>query len=275
MFLWASAFVAIRQAGRQISPGALSLGRLAIGSALLGGAALTHGRGRPSVRDWRLLVVCGVVWFGIYMVTLNEAERHMDAGIAAMIVYIAPILIVALAGLLLGEGFPRGLLAGGALAFVGVVVIGVSTSSGSHADTTGVLLCIVAAISYAVGVVSQKPLLDHLPALMATWLSCTIGMIACLPFVPALVYDLGHASALSIALMVYLGAGPTALAFTTWAYALRRTTAGRMGATTYLVPPLALLMGWLLLGEQPALLALGGGVLCLGGVGVARLVAPA
>ena len=51
--------------------------------------------------------------------------------------------------------------------------------------------------------------------------------------------------------MVYLGVFPTALAFTTWAYALARSSAGRMGALTYFVPPLAILMGWALLDEVP------------------------
>jgi drug/metabolite transporter (DMT)-like permease len=60
---------------------------------------------------------------------------------------------------------------------------------------------------------------------------------------------------------------PTALAFTTWAYALSRTTAG---ATTYLVPPLAVLLGWVILGESPPVLALLGGVLCLAGVVLSR-----
>jgi drug/metabolite transporter (DMT)-like permease len=60
------------------------------------------------------------------------------------------------------------------------------------------------------------------------------------------------------------------VAFTTWAYALARTTAGRMGATTYLVPPLAVLMGWAILGEVPPALALLGGALCLAGVAFSR-----
>ena len=63
---------------------------------------------------------------------------------------------------------------------------------------------------------------------------------------------------------------PTAIGFTTWAYALRRTTAGRMGATLYLVPPVAVVMGWVVLGEAPPALALAGGALCLAGVVVAR-----
>ena len=60
------------------------------------------------------------------------------------------------------------------------------------------------------------------------------------------------------------------MAFTTWAYALARTTAGRMGSTTYLVPPLAILMAWAILGESPPALAFAGGALCLTGVVVAR-----
>ena len=63
---------------------------------------------------------------------------------------------------------------------------------------------------------------------------------------------------------------PTAIGFTTWAYALKRTSAGKMGATTYLVPPVAVLMAWALLGETPPVLALLGGVLCLAGVYVTR-----
>ena len=67
---------------------------------------------------------------------------------------------------------------------------------------------------------------------------------------------------------------PTAIAFTTWAYALTRSTAGRMGSTTYLVPPLAILMGWAILGETPPALALLGGVLCLAGAAMARRAPP-
>ena len=64
------------------------------------------------------------------------------------------------------------------------------------------------------------------------------------------------------------------MGFSTWAYALARTSAGRMGATTYLVPPLAILLGWLALGEAPPGLALAGGLLCLTGVYITRREPP-
>ena len=266
---WASAFVAIRGVGDELSPGALALGRLLVGTAVLG--VLLAGRGwvRPTRREWALLAVCGVGWFGVYNVALNAAERHLDAGTTAMLVNIGPILIAVFAGLLLGEGFPRRLLAGIAVAFAGVLLIGAATR-GSGADLLGVVLCVVAAVTYAGGVVAQKPLLRRLPGLQVTFTGAAIGAVCCLPWVGVLVGDLGRASVGSIAGMVYLGVVPTALAFSTWAYALGRMDAGRLGVTTYLVPPLVIVMGWVLLDEVPPVLAVVGGVVCLVGVGLSR-----
>jgi drug/metabolite transporter (DMT)-like permease len=70
--------------------------------------------------------------------------------------------------------------------------------------------------------------------------------------------------------MVYLAVVPMALGFLTWGYALAPTTAGQLGSTMYLVTPLAVLLGWLLLGEVPPALALVGGLLCVARVYVAR-----
>jgi drug/metabolite transporter (DMT)-like permease len=267
---WASAFIGIRDAGEEISAGALSLGRLLIGSAALGVIVAIRREPLPSRRDLPLIVGCGLLWFAIYNVALNEAERHVDAGTAAMLVNVGPILIALLAGVVLHEGFPRSLLAGSAVAFAGAVLIGLATSDGGLAASGGAALCLVAALAYAGGVVSQKPVLARVSALQLTFLACTVGALACLPFGPTLVNELGNAGGSSVAWVVYLGLVPTALAFTTWAYALSHTTAGRMGATTYLVPPLAILMAWLILSETPPLLAFAGGALCLVGVVLAR-----
>jgi drug/metabolite transporter (DMT)-like permease len=267
---WASAFIGIRDAGEEISAGALSLGRLLVGSAALGLMVAIRREPLPARRDLPLIVVCGLLWFGIYNVALNEAERHIDAGTAAMLVNVGPILIALLAGVLLHEGFPRSLLTGSAVAFAGAIVIGLATSDGGLAASGGAALCLVAALSYAGGVVSQKPVLARVSALQVTFLACTIGACACLPFAPTLVHEVGDASGSAIRWTVYLGLVPTALAFTTWAYALSHTTAGRMGATTYLVPPLAILMAWLILDETPPALAIAGGALCLIGVVLAR-----
>jgi len=270
VLLWASAFVAIRDAGGEVSAGPLSLGRLLVAAAVLGAIVAVRREALPPRADLPRLVLCGLLWFAAYNVVLNAAEQRVDAGTAAMLVNTGPILIALLAGLLLREGFPRTLIAGCAIAFAGAVVIGLATSGRGVDAGWGAALCLAAAAAYAGGVVAQKPLLERTSALQVTFLACVVGALACLPFAPGLVQDLRAASAPAVAWTVYLGAFPTALGFTTWAYALRRTTAGRMGATTYLVPPIAVVMGWVLLGEAPPALALAGGALCLAGVFVAR-----
>jgi drug/metabolite transporter (DMT)-like permease len=270
VLVWSSAFVGIRAAGEDISAGALSLGRLAVASVVLGGFVLA--RREPLVRreDIPALVLIGLLWFAIYNVALNEAERRVDAGTAAMIVNIGPIFIALLAGWLLHEGFPRTLFTGCAIAFSGVVIIALATSSDGLTASWGTVLCLVAALSYSAAVVAQKPLLEHSSGLAVTWLACTVGLVACLPFGPTLVSELGDADGDAAAWMLYLGVFPTAIGFTTWAYALANTSAGRTGALTYFVPPLAILLGWAMLDEVPPVLALGGGVLCVAGAALAR-----
>lgn len=267
--LWAAAFVGIRAAGRSFSPGPLAFGRLTIGTVLLGALALTRPRIRPTRRELALLAIAGVLWFGVYQVVLNEAERRVDAGTAAMLVLVAPIFIIALAAAFLKERATPNLLLGGGLAFAGVALIGFATSTGS-ASFVGVVLCIIAALSSSIGLVAEKPALNRISALQATWTCCAVGALVCLPYAPQLVREWRVASTSGIAWLLFLGVFPTSIAFTTWAYALARGSAGRVAATAYLVPPLTIVMSWAILGEVPGTVAVLGGALCLVGVVIAR-----
>jgi drug/metabolite transporter (DMT)-like permease len=275
VLLWASAFVAIRALGDTFSPGSLTLGRLVVGALAL---TLIVRPGRvplPRGRPLQLIVLYGVIWFGAYNIALNAAERDLDAGTTALIVNIGPALIALLAGVIFKEGFPKPLLIGIGVAFAGVVLIAVSTDTGSSsvdtASTTGVLLCLAAAVFYAVGALAQKPALKHVDPAMSVWLGCLVGLVVCLPFAPALVSELGDASTHDLLWLAYLGIFPTAIGFTTWSYALQRITAGQAASTTYLAPAVATLISWAVLDEVPAALAFVGGALCLTGVAITRL----
>lgn len=269
VFAWASAFVVIRYVGKDFSPGGLTVFRLMIGAAALSLMSIGRKFVRPTKKEWGLLALIGVAWFGIYNVSLNEAERHVDAGTAAMLIQLAPIVVGVLAGILLGEGFPRMLVIGGLVALAGTLLIGLATSTG-QADLVGVLLTLLAAVVYAIATVAQKVALRRLPGIQVTWLACTIGMVACLPFLPSMISEVRAAPLQATLGVVYLGLVPTAIAFSTWAYALARTNAGRLGATTYVVPPIAIGLAWVFLSEVPTLLAVIGGLVSLVGVGIAR-----
>ncbi|WP_373311261.1 DMT family transporter [Streptomyces fumanus] len=268
--LWASAFVSIRSAGAAYSPGALALGRLLSGALVLGVICLLRREGLPPRAAWRGIAISGVLWFGFYMVALNWGEQQVDAGTAALVVNIGPILIALLGARLLGDAMPPRLLAGMAVSFAGAVTVGLSMSGEGGASVLGVVLCLLAAGAYAAGVVAQKPALGHASALQVTTFGCLTGAVLCLPFAGQLAGQAADAPLSATLNMVYLGVFPTALAFTTWAYALARTTAARMGATTYAVPALVVLMSWLALDEVPGALTLVGGALCLAGVAVSR-----
>src|SRR5690242_4029266 len=109
---WASAFVGIRAAAIELSPGPLALGRLLVASVVLGIMVAIRRPALPTRRDLVSIIAIGVLWFGIYFLALNAAERQVDAGTAAMLVNVAPIFVVILSGLFLGEGFPPRLLIG-------------------------------------------------------------------------------------------------------------------------------------------------------------------
>ena len=282
LVLWASAFVAIRHLGHDFSAGALSFGRLFVGAVCLGLVAVSTGstEGKrlphPTRHEWLVLVTIGVLWFGVYNVSLNQGERQVDAGTAAMLIQVSPVLIALMAAVFLHERFTTYLAAGLTLAFAGVALIALSPShssagnepGGSH--VVGVLLCLLSAVVYSISLVLQKPLVSRLKAVHVTWIATTVGAIVCLPFAGQLVHQMGNAPASSSWWLVYLGIFPTAIAFTTYAFALQHMDASRLGVTTYLVPPITIVLGLVFLGEAPPALAYVGGVLALVGVGVAR-----
>ena len=214
--LWASAFVGIRAAGEDLSPGTL------------GALVLVRREPLPARRDLPAIALCGALWFGLYNVVLNAAERLVDAGTAAMLVGVGPVLIAVFAGVLLGEGFPRLLFAGCAMAFAGVVLIGFATGRPGFDAGLGTALCILAALAYAGGVVIEKPLLQRVSALQVTWLACSVGAISCLPFAPTLLGGLGKLIP------------PPCDGRSTWACSRRRSPS-RRGRTLWPGPPQA---GW-------------------------------
>ena len=184
-----------------------------------------------------------------------------------MLVNIGPILIAVFAGLLLGEGFPRWLVIGITVAFAGVVLIGLATRSAEPTSSA----CPVrrrrghlrrrGGGAEAVAAPAAGPA-GHLH-----------GLCHGRAVLPAVGRRTGRRprrrAGGSVLGMVYLGRspprwrsapGPTPCAG--WTPAAR--------VTTYVVPPLVILLGWLLLDEVPPALALVGGVVCLAGVALSR-----
>ncbi|MFM6848178.1 MAG: DMT family transporter [Terrabacter sp.] len=269
LVMWASAFVVIRHVAHDVSPGAIGAGRLLVAALVVLPLVLRRGWVRPDRREWALLALGGVGWFGVYNLALNAGERHVDAGTAAMIIQIGPVIVALLAVPLFGERLHAWLVAGMVVGFAGVAVIARGSSTDADASLVGVLLVLVAAAMYAVGVLTQKILLRRIPSVQVVFVSFLMGAVTCLPFagdLPSIVADGGS----ELWWIVYLGVLPTAVAFTTWAYALTHTDAGKLSLTTFLVPGIATLVAWLTIDEVPPSLTFVGGALAIVGVLMTR-----
>jgi drug/metabolite transporter (DMT)-like permease len=267
----ASAYVAIRHLRHSFSPGSMSLGRLLISSLVLGMIVLASGSWKTmSKREWAATVATGLLLFGAYNLAINAGASRVDAGTAAFVAQISPVAIALLAALVLRERLTKRALMGMAFACVGVTIIALGASSGVEGDVLGVLLCLAAALSYAIGAVLEKPLVAHLPTLQITWMACTIGALVCLPYSEALRQQTLNASATDLGWLVFLGVGSTAVAYGTFAYALKYMDASALAITTYLIPPPTIVLSLVLLSETPPVSAYLGGALALLGVAVAQ-----
>lgn len=270
LFAWSSAFVVIRSVGEAFPPAELAFLRMAVAVPLLGLLMIGTKWVWPTVREWLLISVFGIGWFTMYIVALNTAEQTIDAGTASFIVNIGPLLIAIGASLFLGETLPRNLLAGAVVALGGVGLIAWATSTSDHFDVTGVLWALVSTVTYAIGVLSQKPALKRISSAQVTFLGATISLIPLVFWAPSAVDHVMAAPTSAIIGIMWLGAIPTALGYALWGYALTRMPAGRLGVSTYLVPPLVVVESFLILGEAAHPLAIVGGVIALTGVWWAR-----
>jgi drug/metabolite transporter (DMT)-like permease len=263
---WSSAFVVIRAVLPVFSPGELAFLRQLVAVPLLAVWMIGQKWVWPTRREWLLIAVFGLTWFSTYIVALNTAEQTIDAGTASFVVNIGPLLIAVGAFFFLGEKLPRNLLAGALIALAGVGLIAWGTSSSDHVDLVGLLWALVATLTYAVGVLTQKPALARLSSNQVTLLGAAIALVPLFWWAPEATAHLSTAPTDAIIGAIWLGAIPTALGFGLWGYALKRMPAGRLGVSTYVVPPLVIVESAMLLGEWPHPIAIAGGAIALAGV---------
>jgi drug/metabolite transporter (DMT)-like permease len=267
--LWSSAFVAIRLAARTFAGGPLALLRFGVASlAFLAAATLRRPR-VPSRHDLAGLFLVGLIGIAIYHAAVNEGERTVNAGTASLLVCTSPIFTALLAAAWLRERLgPRG-IAGVVVGFAGAAILA-RGSGASLAAGRGTLLVLLAAIAQAIYFVLQKPLLARLTAFDVTAWSTWLGTAALLVFAPGLVRTLAVAPPSALLAGVYLGVFPAALANGLWAFVLAHVPAARASSWIFLVPPIAMGMGWLLLGETLTPAAIAGGTVALLGVAITQ-----
>jgi drug/metabolite transporter (DMT)-like permease len=266
IFLWASAFVAIRAALVGYSPGGLALLRFMIAGGCMG---LIYWRmptrSKIPFRDVAGLLATGAVGIGVYNIMLNSGEMTVPSGVASFIVSQSPILTAVVAILFLGERLNLMRTMGFVVSVIGVVLIAVGQVGGFTWDM-GMTYMIIATVAGASYSILQKPYLKKYRPIEATTLVIWGGLLFLLIFTPDLMHDLRHASLVPTLSVVYLGIFPAVIGYMAWSYALSQIPASRAISFIYFSPFISTILGWLCLDEVPVLLSVVGGILAIAGV---------
>lgn len=271
--LWASAFVMIRVALSGFSVGGLSLGRLLVASAVLLAVARTGRVRRPAAADLRRILLCAITGMTAYQLLLNAGERTVEAGTASFLVNCGPVFAALIAFLFLRERISTRGWVGIAVGCVGGTIVALSQGTGIQ-PSADALLVLGAALAQSTFFVAQKSLLNRYTGLEITCYATWAGTALALPLMPWLVHDVPRVSVAELGALVFLGVGPSAIGYATWAYVQARAAVGVSSNSLYLVPFIAVGLGWVLLGETIAPMAIAGGAVALAGVTISRSRGP-
>ena len=268
---WGSAFAGIRAGLHSYSPTHLALLRFLAASAALAVIALIRGIRLPAPRDLPLIALLGLLGFSFYNVALNVGETTIAAGPAALLIQTLPIWTALAAIVFLRERLTPLGWAGIAVSFAGALLIALGKGSGFSIGWGAGLILLAAISASAYNILSKSMLARYGPVELTTY-AIWAGTILLLPFAGGLLMQVRAASLGDTLAVVYLGAGPAALAYVTWAVVLSRLPASRASSMLFVVPVVAFLVGWVWLGEVPTLVDLAGGLLAMGGVAIVNTV---
>jgi drug/metabolite transporter (DMT)-like permease len=265
-----ASYLFIKVAVDEVEPTAMMFFRLVLASAvLIPVLAWRMGTDRAvaEVRGtgWRAFAV-GFLNAAFPFVLIAWGEKYVDSGVAAIANATVPIFVVLLALRFNPSERVRGVrLAGILVGLVGVAVLAGFHPEGGWWAVAGTLAIVVASLSYAgANHFVQHNYSSTAPLVIAT-VSCGTAALVLFPF--ALVqWPAELPSWEAIGSIVALGIFGTAVALLFFYRLLNRYGAARASLVTYLLPPVALVYGALILDEQVTLNAALGLVLILAGV---------
>ncbi len=253
---WGSTFAAVK-IGLDSAPPILFGGiRSVLGGAVM--VVLAFGRsGRPALRDtWPAYAVLTLLNVVMFFSLQTLAILELPSGLAAVLIYLQPVLVGVLAAPLLGEALTGPKMAGLLLGFAGIVVVSAGAFRG-NASLLGVGYAVVGALVWALGTIAFKRYAERVDVWWAVAIPFLVGGV---------VMTLGGAAtegtAISwsgefVAAFAYAALVGTALSWSLWFGLVGAGDAGRAASYIFFVPLISLAIGGVLLHETlgPSLLA--------------------
>ncbi len=270
--IWGLAFVAIRRADFELSSVNLTLLRWLIVSAgfLVLYPFVVKPKQRFEMKDLPRLLLVALLSVVIYHLSLNTAEKQVDASLAGLLISLGPLTTVILSAVLLHEKLRARLWSALVLAIAGSVVISSPDISMSSTTLEGPLLVVVAALASGAYTVASKPLTaKYGPFAVAAW-SALLGTAMLGPLLSqSLLTQAASLSVYAWTSVLYLAVLSTVLANLIFYTLVSRQRLSTLGVQLYLVPAVSAAGGVLILGESLGIATVVGGALLLVAVGMA------
>lgn len=263
ILFWASAYVGIRAGLTGYSPGSLALFRYLIASFCMLFIYLRVLRFRRiAILDVSRAVILGIFGFAIYNVALNYGEVTVTAGAASFIVAQMPILLTLLGVFRRGERLKLWGWLGVVISVIGVGLITLGEQEHFHFDF-GILFIFIAMLSGFIYSYFQKILLLRMRPVEFSACAMWGGTAAMFIYLPQLIKELPTASWHATLSAIYIGIFPVAIGFILWSYIISMTSTSKAASFLYLIPPVAVIVGWFWLKEIPTTLVIIGGFVAL------------
>jgi drug/metabolite transporter (DMT)-like permease len=261
--VWGSTYLAIRVGLEGYPPFLMGSLRFLAASAVFYGFLRWRGHAAPTRAQWKNAAVLGFFMMLMGNGLVNFAEQTVSSGLAAIAVASMP-LWAALFGVMKRQHPSRGEWLGLAIGFVGVVWL--NAGSEMRASPGGMLALLSAPIAWAWGSVWSRG--RDLPApFMSTAAQMLCGGVAMGLLGLALGERITEVPPLRATLAVgYLAAFGSIVGFSAYVWLLHHVRPALATSYAYVNPPIAVLLGALLLGERFGASAIGGMVVILAGV---------
>jgi drug/metabolite transporter (DMT)-like permease len=271
--LWGGSYVGVTLAVETLPPLFMMAVRCLIAGALLLAVALARAYPWPARREWRAASIAGVLFFVICHGALAYAQQRVPPGLAALLMATVPLFVPLVSWLRPGGQLPSpGTIAGIGGGFAGVALLIMTRNDplADRLDMFHVALLLLAALSWAVATIVSRELPLPASPFQAAGMELLIGGVFLLVASAALgefeALNPATVSERSLLGLGYLILFSSLLAFCAYVFLLRTSTPERVATYAYVNPVVAVLLGWLLLGEQLTATMLIAALIILGAV---------
>ncbi len=276
MLIWSSSFIATKVAYQTFAPITLAAARFLVALVMLGIARLVmKERVKPTKKEMGSIAFSGFMGITLYFLMENVGLTMTTASSAALIVASFPAITLVGERIVYKTPITARQVVGIVMAMVGVYLISVSSEKAEGAENPllGNLILLGTGVVWAAYIFSTRKVVGRLPAITLSYYQTLAGLIGFLPFTLFEVQKWQTPNAMSLGMLLYLGAMCSVAAYMMYNFGLRRLKPSTSAFLMNLVPIFGTLFSVVLLGERLTLRHLLGGALVILGVVISVRVA--